>query len=56
VDEEYKDHKEIALKNMSPEGLAACLEKELESSLAELDYYTRKSEAIKKSIEKLRKP
>lgn len=51
-----KNHREQVLKNMSPEGLANCLENELKSALDELDFLNKKTAAIKSSIEKLRQP
>lgn len=50
------EHRNRVLKNMSPEGLAICLENELEETVDSIDFLTKKSEAIRASIAKLRQP
>ncbi len=54
--EELDGSFERIIKNMTPEGLADCLENELKEVFEKIDFLNRKSEAIKASIEKLRKP
>lgn len=51
-----KSCRERILINMSPEGLADCLQNELESIEKEMNFLNKKSNLIKVSIKRLRQP